>query len=285
MKVALVALMAAPAAMAYTPDNLRGVWSCVVEDGMWMERDIIVRSTVEEASFAVRDTTSKNHRVLVFDKPTNTQATRRFQGRSYYMHDDTETHIEEHSFSGMMKNGVDGSFFLDPNINNNECGPNCDVTTNAALVQVTPNKDHNQVLLGEYRPFIPTTNTVANWALFTGNANNAINPFQRCPDQAGLVPTNANLMTVVALGLAWNHANMQLNMATLAALAPTPADCLCQDTDDAPTGSCSERSVGPYEFTLDDADHMTLVLATTDMQAGNRPVSGTRAATEYMHRR
>jgi len=117
-KVALAALLAAPSALAFTPADLSGVWSCVVKDGY---RTTALQQANVEATFKAVDTPddTKILRVVVFDKPDNTKASRRLSGRTYYT---VNSVTEEHNFHGMLKNAVEGDFHLDPNSNNLECG-------------------------------------------------------------------------------------------------------------------------------------------------------------------
>jgi len=142
MKASLIALLAPSAAMAFTAVDLRGVWHCVPHDGYMQDPAFTPGScsnnqpvqkaacvaalagwtpSIQEKYVAV-DSAETSQRVVVFDAPENSKATRRLTGRTYYKPKANGYYqAEEHDFHGMLQNAVEGTFYLDPNSHNVEC--------------------------------------------------------------------------------------------------------------------------------------------------------------------
>jgi len=125
MKVAIIALLTAPCALAYSPDDLRGVWSCTIEDATKLKSKqkkctaaLCAVAATEQVWEEYSSNDRSDNRVVVFDLVKNDKATRRFKGRTYYT---SGSDVEEHNFHGYLLNGVDGEFFLDANFYNAEC--------------------------------------------------------------------------------------------------------------------------------------------------------------------
>jgi hypothetical protein len=198
-KVALAALLAAPTALAFTPADLTGVWSCVVKDGF---KNTKLQTATTEAVFTAFDSPddSKILRVVVFDKPDNTKVTRRLSGRTYYT---VATTTEEHDFHGLMTNQVEGSFYLDPNSENKECG--------------------------------------------AGNTREPATPIQVT------VATNANFHPLLTPAASTTATGLPANYG----------------------GLCSSTAQGPWEFSVDDPDHLTLKVYENDVQLDNWPTGTT----------
>jgi hypothetical protein len=111
--VALVALLSAPAALAFIPADLSGTWSCVPLDGEFFTTG--QTSSKDIVWSEVSDTYS--HRAIVFDK-ADSKDTRFISGRSYFT---VGTQTEEHSFHGSFHNALQADFHFDPNKYNAEC--------------------------------------------------------------------------------------------------------------------------------------------------------------------
>lgn len=116
---ALVAILSAPAALAFVPADLTGVWSCVPEDGTYFTN---AQSGSDDIEWQEVDA-DMSHRVVVFNEP-HEGATRHFDGRTYYSYakdDDKDVSVEEHDFQGIMKNALQGDWYAAPNSLNPEC--------------------------------------------------------------------------------------------------------------------------------------------------------------------
>lgn len=242
MKVAVIALLAAPSALAFTPANLRGVWSCEVLSSLKNNAHqntpfltgaaAVAPATQQSANKAAgpavwSDTTDKETRVVVFDEPTNTNDSRSFKGRTYYtapVKGTTGRQTEEHSFHGLMRTAVDGAFYLDENFWNEEC---YDLAVWTAYTNIA-----NTAQTGQYTN--PTTLSVQQNLL------------------APVIPRGQYRKTTTLA-------------AAVAATTTTPATPAQQSW----YGSCSAQPEGPWEFTLDDADHFTLTVDATDLQLDN----------------
>jgi hypothetical protein len=111
--VALVALLTAPAALAFEPKDVKGVWHCVPQEGEYYLAGQTASADIKWLS--VDDTFSS--RVVVFDAPSN-KRTRYFTGRTYYT---KGTKTEEHSMRGIFSTALTAEFYLDPNKSNAEC--------------------------------------------------------------------------------------------------------------------------------------------------------------------
>jgi hypothetical protein len=192
MKIAgLVVLLSAPAAFAFIPADLKGVWSCVPEDGTYFTNE---QSATQDVTFKSVDA-EKEHRVVVFNKPAD-KATRLFKGRSYYSYGKAEvqdTDVEEHEFTGTFTNALQGDFYLNPNLYN----PECQTTAATSLPALTT----DPITQGKYAA-------------------------------SGTGSTGTSATT-------WR-------------------------------GSCNNKSMGPFSFVMDDADHFTLTLDTKDLQRNHQ---------------
>lgn len=116
---ALVAILSAPAALAFVPSDLTGVWSCVPEDGTYYTK---LQDGADDVEWEEVDA-DLSHRVVVFNEAAE-DATRHYSGRTYYSYakdDDKDVSVEEHDFHGIMKNALQGDFYLSPNSKNPEC--------------------------------------------------------------------------------------------------------------------------------------------------------------------
>jgi hypothetical protein len=161
--VALIALLSAPAAFAFIPADLKGVWSCIPEDGTYFTN---VQSATDKTQFLEVDA-EKEHRVVVFHKPED-KATRLFTGRSYYSYgkmEDQDEDVEEHEFVGTFTNALQADFYLEVNSFN----PECVLTGGAAL----PGFTTDPITQGTYNCGNPsTTCTATSTGSWRGSCSN-----------------------------------------------------------------------------------------------------------------
>jgi hypothetical protein len=123
--VALLALLSAPAALAFSPVDIEGVWHCIPEDGEYYLAKQTNKADITWKS-AVAD---KSERVVVFDAP-DSKSTRLFHGRTYYT---VGTQTEEHDIKGTFTNALQADFYIVPNSYNQECCAQKPCASNSAL--------------------------------------------------------------------------------------------------------------------------------------------------------